>query len=124
MRDKSVRNFKTKVRQLTVRKHNLDSTAIEKLNRVIRGTANYFAPEFSTSRWQFQKLDSWIRMRIRAMKYKRKNYNDNGRLRVKTMCRKLGLLTLEEHCTTIDAASGHVRRVTPRHGATPAGVAR
>lgn len=124
MRDKSVRNFKAKIRELTVRKHNLDSAAVAKLNRVIRGTANYFATEFSTCRWQFQKLDSWIRMRVRCMKYKRKNRRDNGRLRVRTLCRKLGLLTLEEHCTALDPASGHVRHVAPRHGATPIGVAR
>jgi group II intron reverse transcriptase/maturase len=96
MRDKSVQKFKAKVRELTVRHHNLDREAIEKLNRVIRGTANYFATTFSTCRWTFQKLDSWIRMRLRCMKLKRKNYNDNHKLRVGYFRRKLGLLTLEE----------------------------
>ena len=43
MRAKSVENFKTKVRQITTRSHNLDSEVIVKLNRVIRGVANYFA---------------------------------------------------------------------------------
>ncbi len=46
MRDKSVQKFKAKVRGLTVRKHNLDSRAIEKLKRVIRGTANIFPQAF------------------------------------------------------------------------------
>ncbi len=41
MRDKSVQRFKTKVRELTIRKRNLDRDAIRKLNRVVRGTANY-----------------------------------------------------------------------------------
>ncbi len=123
MRDKSVQKFKAKIRALTVRKHNLDSRAIAKLNRVIRGTANYFATPFSTCRWRFQKLDSWIRMRLRCMKVKRKNYNDNRKLRVRFFRRKLGLLTLEEFCSTRDH-HGQACRVTPRRGATLVGVAR
>ncbi len=123
MRDKSLRKFKDKVRALTVRKHNLDVKAVEKLNRVIRGTANYFATPFATNRWLFQKLDSWIRMRLRCMKLKRKNYNDNRKLRSGFFARKLGLLTLEGFCTYRDV-HGQVRAVIPRNGATPLGVAR
>ena len=82
MREKSVQKFKDKVRALTLRHRNLDREVILKLNRVIRGTANYFATAFSTCRWAFQKLDSWLRMRLRCMKLKRKNYNDNAKLRV------------------------------------------
>ncbi len=123
MREKSVQKFKAKVRELTVRKTNLDAKAIGKLNAVIRGTANYFATSFATCRWRFQKLDSWIRMRLRAMKLKRKNYRDNHKLRVGYFRRKLGLLTLEEFCTYLDQ-HGQARRVTPRHGATSVGVAR
>jgi group II intron reverse transcriptase/maturase len=123
MRDKSVQKFKAKVREHTVSHHNLDRKGVEKLNRVIRGTANYFATGFSTNRWMFQKLDSWIRMRLRCMKLKRKNYNDNHKLRVGYFRRKLGLLTLEEFCTYRDR-HGQARRVTPRHGATSVGVAR
>jgi group II intron reverse transcriptase/maturase len=123
MRAKSVQKFKAKVRELTVRKGNLDAEAIQKLNRVIRGTANYFATQFSTCRWMFQKLDSWIRMRLRCMKLKRKNYNDNHKLRVGFFRRKLSLLTLEEFCAYRNAR-GEARRVTPRHGATLVGGAR
>jgi group II intron reverse transcriptase/maturase len=123
MREKSVQKFKAKVRELTVRKCNLDAEVVEKLNRVIRGTANYFATEFSTCRWMFQKLDSWLRMRLRCMKLKRKNYNDNRKLRGGFFRRKLGLLTLEEFCTYRDAR-GEARRVIPRNGATLVGVAR
>jgi group II intron reverse transcriptase/maturase len=97
MRSKSLKKFKDKIRELTTRKHNLDEEVIIKLNQVIRGTANYFATVFSTSRWMFQKLDSWIRMRLRCMKYKRKSYNDNKRMRNKRFG-KLGLLTLESFC--------------------------
>jgi hypothetical protein len=123
MRDKSLQKFKDMVRGITVRHHNLDKQVVVKLNRVIRGTANYFAPHFATNRWLFQKLDSWVRMRLRCMKLKRKNYNDNRKLRCKFFNRKLGLLTLESFCTWQDA-HGKVRRVIPRHGATSLGVAR
>lgn len=123
MRDKSLQKFKDKVRDITVRHHNFDMQVVVKLNRVIRGTANYFAPHFATNRWLFQKLDSWVRMRLRCMKLKRKNYNDNRKLRCKFFNRKLGLLTLESFCTWQDAR-GKVRRVIPRHGATSLGVAR
>jgi retron-type reverse transcriptase len=122
MRDKSLQKFKAKVRELTVRKHNLDKKAIEKLNRVIRGTAQYFGTSFSTNRWKFQKLDSWIRMRLRSMKLKRKNYNDNRKLRVGYFRRKLGLLTLEEFCNYLDW-HGKARRAIPRLGATSVGAA-
>lgn len=113
MRTKSVQKFKAKVRALTVRKHNMDREVIKRLNRVIRGTANYFGPLFSTSRWGFQKLDSWIRMRLRCMKKKRKTTNDNKKLRKSYFRHKLGLLTLEEFCQYLDA-HGEAHRVTPR----------
>jgi len=93
MRPKSLEKFKTKVRELTRRKHNLDADVIVKLNRVIRGTANYFATKFSTCVRLFRTLDKWIRMRIRCMKRKRKSCGDNSKLRLKFF-RKLGLLKL------------------------------
>jgi uncharacterized membrane protein YciS (DUF1049 family) len=67
------------------------------LNRVIRGTALYFGVSFATCWWQFQKLDSWIRMRLRCMKFKRKLHTDNYKLRNRTFT-KLGLLSLEQFC--------------------------
>jgi group II intron reverse transcriptase/maturase len=123
MRDKSEQKFKARVRELTQRHRNLDCRVVQGLNQVIRGTANYFATWFSTCRWKFQKLDSWIRMRMRAMKLKRKNYNDNRKLRTGYFRRKLGLLTMEEFCLYRDQ-HGQARRVVPRHGATLVGVAR
>jgi RNA-directed DNA polymerase len=120
MRDKSVRKFKDKVREITTRHHNLNPGIVAKLNQVIRGTAHYFAARFATCRWTFQKLDSWIRMRLRAMKLKRKNYNDNRKLRVGYFRRQLGLLTLEEFCTYL-VPHGKAQHVIPRHGATSSG---
>ncbi len=96
MRTKSMEKFKSKIRELTIRKQNLDAEAIEKLNRVIRGTANYFSASFSTCRWLFQKLDSWIRMRLRCMKTKRNSRNDNYKLRLVFFRKNLGLLSMED----------------------------
>ena len=50
---------------------------IEQLNRVIRGTANYFATPWSHCGDMYRSLDRWIRMRLRCMKFKRKSQVDN-----------------------------------------------
>ncbi len=57
---------------------------------------DYFATSFATTVAKFQKLDSWVRMRLHAMKLKRKKYNDNDKLRCNYFSCKLGLMTLEE----------------------------
>lgn len=93
MRDKSVENFKTKIREITKRSHNLDHFLITQLNRIVRGTANYFATAFSHNRQLFRRLDQWIRMRLRAMKFKRKWKTDNWRLRLKHL-QRMGLLCM------------------------------
>jgi RNA-directed DNA polymerase len=80
MRPKAVEKFKTKIRELTPRHHNLDQQVIAKVNAVVRGTANYFATTFSHCRARFCDLDKWLRMRIRCMKFKRKRASDNWRL--------------------------------------------
>jgi group II intron reverse transcriptase/maturase len=95
MRSKSVENFKTKVQGLTRRSHNLDAEVIAKLNAVIRGTANYFATQWSACGDMYRTLDRWIRMRLRCMKFKRKSRDDNGRLRLKHI-RNMGLLSLQD----------------------------
>ena len=83
MRDKSKEKFKDKVRQITTRSHNLDAEMIEELNRVIRGTANYFARPWSACGNMYRALDRWIRMRLRCMNFKRKSMVDNRRVRLK-----------------------------------------
>lgn len=97
MRPKSQDKFKDKVRELTVRKRNLDAELIQELNRVIQGTANYFATRWSTNRWRFRQLDAWIRRRLRCMKFKNFSYHHNHRMRQKQFA-KLGLLSLESFC--------------------------
>ena len=95
MRAKSVENFKTKVRRITRRSHNLDAEMIEQLNRVIRGTANYFATPWSHCGDMYRSLDRWIRMRLRCMKFKRKSKVDKVRIRLKHF-RRMGLLSLSD----------------------------
>ena len=97
MRPKSRDKFKDKVREITVRSHNLDAQLIGELNRVIQGTAHYFAPRWSTSRWLFRGLDSWTRRRLRCLKFKQLSYHHNHRMRTKQLVR-LGLLSLESFC--------------------------
>ncbi len=93
MRDKSNEKFKDKVRQITTRSHNLDAELIEKLNRVIRGTANYFTRSWSACGNMYRTLDRWIRMRLRCMKTKRKSSMDNRRSRLAHF-ENMGLLSL------------------------------
>jgi RNA-directed DNA polymerase len=95
MRTKAVEKFKTKVRELTPRHHNLETAVLKKLNALIRGTANYFATSFSSVSDLFRGLDRWMRMRLRCMKYKRKSRADNGRFRL-VHFRRLGLCFLSE----------------------------
>lgn len=104
MRPKSVKKLEDKVRELTVRHHNLDAAAIEKLNQVIRGTALYFTPRWATTRWQLRQLDGWIRMRVRAMWRKRKKLTDNYRLPNAKLA-QLGLLSLESFCCKLVQSS-------------------
>jgi RNA-directed DNA polymerase len=121
IRPKSLEKFKDKVRALTARKHNLDLDLVARLNALIRGVAQYFCAPFATNREQFHKLDSWIRMRMRAMKFKRKSYRDNYKLRVRTFKRIYQLLSLEDffvaayaspHRSLTRGSSGRGRPVT------------
>ena len=97
MRPKSQDKFQDKVRELTIRSRNLDAQVIAELNRVIHGTGNYFATRWSTNRWLFQRLDRWIRRRLRCMKFKSFSRHHNHRMRLKQFVR-LGLLSLESFC--------------------------
>ena len=95
MRAKSVEKFKDRIRELTVRSHNLDAAAVNRINAVIRGVARYFATTFSTVATQFRRLDRWLRMRLRSMKLKRKTAFANRQLKTRHL-QHLGLLSLSE----------------------------
>jgi group II intron reverse transcriptase/maturase len=92
MRVKSEEKFKDTIRNITIRSQNLNRDVIKKLNRVIRGTVNYFGNKFCTMRFTFRRLDKWIRKRIRCMKYKRITVKDNKRCK-NTHIEKMGLLS-------------------------------
>lgn len=98
MRAKSVEKFKARIRELTVRSHNLDDQRIEKLNAVIRGVAHYFGQPYSTCVCQFRDLDRWYRMRLRCMRLKRKTRYANYRIKIKHL-RRRGCAFLLDHLT-------------------------
>lgn len=98
MRAKSLEKFKTRIRELTIRHRNLDDQVVSKVNQVVRGMANYFASEFSHVSNLFRILDRWLRMRLRAMRMKRKSKADNWRVRVKHL-RRLGFVFLSDLVT-------------------------
>jgi len=87
IRDKSMKKFKETVRNITMRSRNLDAKVIEKLNRVIRGTVNYFATPVTTTIRQFTNLDRWIRVRIRSMKLKCISKCNNWKMKTKSIYR-------------------------------------
>jgi group II intron reverse transcriptase/maturase len=94
IRESSLERFKDRVRSLTRRQQgrNVDAVLAD-LNPVLRGWAGYFGvAEVSLT---FRYLDSWIRMRMRGFKYKRRCYHDNWRLPSKRL-RRWGLLSLQE----------------------------
>ena len=102
MRAKSVEKFKTRIRELTVRTHNLDAQKVEKLNAVTRGVARYFGTHFSTCVHQFRDLDEWLRMRLRCMRLKRKSRTANCRIKIKHL-RRGGCVFLSDYLTPVRA---------------------
>lgn len=97
IKDKSQEKFKDAVRKLTIRSRNLDAEVIEKLNRVLRGTVNYFATPVTNTIKQFMILDSWIRVRVRCMKLKCISKCNNWKMKNKYIYR-LGLLSCDRLC--------------------------
>ncbi len=95
MRERAVEAFKTKIRGLTVRSRNLDAKVIMKLNRVIRGTLNYFGASFATGDNLFRVLDKRIRRRLRCMRTTRISREDNKRIRNQVF-ERMGLLNCQE----------------------------
>ncbi|MGH7868589.1 MAG: group II intron reverse transcriptase/maturase [Candidatus Dormibacteraceae bacterium] len=91
-RQRSIDKFKTDVRRLTRRQQGINIEAvIRKLNPSIRGWSRYFgAGEVQRT---FTGLDGWVRMRVRAYRWKRRNHNDNWRFPTE-MLTDWGLLSL------------------------------
>ena len=97
MRPKSIEKFKARIVEATVRNQNLDADVVERINQTVRGVANYFATSWTQVGRQFRDLDHWLRMRIRAMKFKRKHRTDNYRFQNRHL-RNLGLIFLSDYC--------------------------
>ncbi len=97
MREKSVEKFKEAIRIRTMRSRNLDTEAIEKLNQVIRGTINYFALPITTIIKQLNKIEPWIRSRLRCMKYKCISKTNNWKMKIRHINR-LGVLSCIKLC--------------------------
>lgn len=94
VREKSAERFKDKIRQLTRRQQGRNVDAVIKdLNPVLRGFARYFGP--AEVRKAFELMDSWVRMRVRSFRTRRRCHNDNWRLPDKKL-NKWGLLSLLE----------------------------
>jgi group II intron reverse transcriptase/maturase len=96
MRAKSEEKYKDRIRELTIRNHNLDSKQVAKINAVVRGVARYFGTSFSTCTHQFQELDRWLRMRLRCMRTKKKRRTDNCRIKIKHL-RRRGCMFLDDY---------------------------
>lgn len=97
MRPKAEEKFRNKIRDVTIRTHNFSKDVIEDLNRIIRGTVNYFAQSYSKMLRKFTDLDTWIRKRLRCMKFKRIWRTDNKRLKNKHL-KRMGLLSCRDLC--------------------------
>lgn len=69
IQDEKVRQFKTKVKQITRRNSPVNlETVVQDLNPVLRGFANYF--RVAHCRNQFRDLSRWVRRRLRAKQLK------------------------------------------------------
>ncbi|WP_135556251.1 group II intron reverse transcriptase/maturase [Paenibacillus cymbidii] len=82
--DAKLKKYKEKVRQITRRQqgNNLHEMIV-KLNEVSRGFGNYFG--IGDVKGKFQRLDEWMRMRVRAFMRKKKSRVSNRLLPNKTL---------------------------------------
>ena len=92
-RKKALKKFKGRVREITRRQQPWEvEFIINQLNPVIRGWGNYFSE--GNVKKLYEKLDGWIRMRIRAYMEKGKaHYNQNKRI-PNALLRQKGLKSL------------------------------
>lgn len=90
---KSMEKFKDKIRMMTIRSHNFSDELVQKINKVTRGFANYYATDFSNVKNQFTMIDGMIRRRLRSMKTKRITRGNNRKIRNRFFERR-GLLSL------------------------------
>lgn len=97
IRHKSREKLEDKLRMITTRCHNLDAKVFEKLNSIIRGTINYFCTNFTNTLKYFTVLGSWLRMRLRCMKYKAISKRNNFKCKNKILT-KMGMPNIRHLC--------------------------
>jgi len=96
--DDKVKKYKNKVRKITRRQQaNNLGDMLKRLNAVVRGFGNYFG--IGNVAMQFQSLDGWTRMRVRAFMRKKKSAVSNLRIRNKAL-EKAGMVFLTNLLTT------------------------
>lgn len=96
--EKRMMKFKNAIRHLTRRQQGKGlEQVIKRLNQTIRGFGNYFG--FGNSKSKFQRLDEWIRMRLRAFIRKKKSTISNQKIPIKFFY-GLGLVSLVDLLTT------------------------
>lgn len=77
--EERAKKFKYKIRQLSRRQQGRSLVEmIRKLNEVIRGFGHYF--RVGNVKSKFQRLDEWIRMRVRAYMRKKRSMESNWRI--------------------------------------------
>lgn len=87
-----VKKYKDKVREITRRQQgNNLSEMIKKLNEVVRGFGNYFG--IGNVKKKFQRLDEWMRMRVRAFMRKKRSTVSNSLIPIKVL-EKAGMVFL------------------------------
>lgn len=92
---KSMDKLKDNIRQITRRTQGVNlKTIIGRLNPVIRGHVNYF--QLGDVQTVYRKLDCWLRMRLRCLKFSRKWRTDNKRF-PKRRFKRMRLLSFEQY---------------------------
>ena len=108
-RDKSIVSFKDKVRYITRRQQPKKfRMVIEHLNPVIRGWGNYF--RYGNVRTLYQRLDEWIRMRLRSFLEKKKAVVYQNQRIYNWQLKTRGLVYLRELLPAILPAMGQLHR--------------
>lgn len=108
-RDKSVIAFKDKVRYITRRQQPKKfKMIIEHLNPVIRGWGNYF--RYGNVRTLYQRLDEWIRMRLRSFLEKKKAVVYQNKRIYNWQLKTQGLVYLRELLPATLPAKGQLYR--------------
>jgi RNA-directed DNA polymerase len=115
IREKSREKLEDSLRDATIRSHNLEEKVFEKLNRIIRGTVNYFCTSFSHTLRYFERLERWVRRRLRSMKYKTICRTNNMKLKNKILAKR-GLQDIRQLCQ--DAKERYRCSLAGKHSGT------